>query len=168
MKRALSKVARAARISFLIILIMFIGSCDESLPPYRAPAGLFEGWLRGSYVLTRTDNSLKVYFTIRNIFDESFQGPAELTGSIRIVSARNPDIAKTFFLTARNIIEGSGYDGATGTLLLDPGKSIRLGVSWNFVDDEGRDLRDIFSDSPRTRHVIPECAPTLRILFSRA
>jgi len=126
-----------------VILTLALGSCDESLPPYRAPAGLFEGRLQGSYVLTRTDNSLKVYFTLKNVFDESLQGPAELTGSILIVSARSPSIKKTFLLTGTNIIEASGSNRAGGTLLIDPGGSIRFGVSWNFVDDDGRDLREI-------------------------
>lgn len=144
MKRAVSEVACSTRISFLIILIMFIGSCDESLPPYRAPAGVFEGQLRGSYVLTMKENSFKVYFTIKNVFDETIQGPEELTGSVLIVSARSPDIKKTFLLTGANIIEAPGSNRAGGTLLIDPGGSIRFGVSWNFVDDENRYLRENF------------------------
>jgi hypothetical protein len=144
MKRAVSKVARSSRITSLIILIMFIGSCDESLPPYRAPAGVFEGQLSGSYVLSMKENSLKVHFTVKNVFDETIQGPEELTGSILIVAARSPDIKKTFLLTGANIIEAPGSNRAGGTLLIDPGGSLRFVVSWDFVDDQGRDLREVF------------------------
>jgi hypothetical protein len=143
-KTSIDRVQLISLATRAVILTLALGSCNESLPPYAAPAGVFEGQLQGSYVLSMKENSFKVYFTIKNVFDETIQGPEELTGSILIVSARSPDIKKTFLLTGANIIEASGSNRAGGTLLIDPGGSIRFGVSWNFVDDEDRDLREGF------------------------
>jgi hypothetical protein len=127
-------------------LLLAIGPCSESLPVYQEPQKLFHGQIEGVYVLTISDNSMKVYLSVTNIFDETFDGQGVLTGSIEIGSARDPSVRKTFSITGANVISARGYDRTTGRLLIDPGDTLRLGVSWNLVDDTGRDLRrDFFS-----------------------
>jgi len=127
-------------------LLLAIGPCSESLPVYQEPQKLFDGKIEGVYVLTISDNSMKVYLSVTNIFDETFEGQGVLTGSIEIVSARDPNVRKTFSVSGGNVISARGYDRATGRLVIDPGDTLRLGVSWNLVDDSGRDLRrDFFS-----------------------
>jgi len=127
-------------------LFLAIGPCSESLPVYQEPQKLFDGKIEGAYALTIIDNSMKVYLSVTNIFDETFEGQGVLTGSIEIVSARDPNVRKTFSISGGNVISARGYDRATGRLVIDPGDTLRLGVSWNLVDDTGRDLRrDFFS-----------------------
>jgi hypothetical protein len=127
-------------------LFLAIGPCSESLPVYQEPQKLFDGKIEGAYALTIIDNSMKVYLSVTNIFDETFEGQGVLTGSIEIVSARDPNVRKTFSISGGNVISARGYDRATVRLVIDPGDTLRLGVSWNLVDDSGRDLRrDFFS-----------------------
>jgi hypothetical protein len=127
------------------LLSLIVGSCSESLPPYQDPADVFQGKVAGQYVLTVQDNSVKVYVTVKNIYDETFQASAILRGSLEITLARRPEIRKTVSLFPSQIIEGH-YNSGTGILTIDPGETIRLGYSWNFIDNSGTDLRkEIFT-----------------------
>jgi len=141
----------AITVGFLIL------SCREALPPYQTPQNVLAGELAGLYVLSASDNSLKVFLTVRNEFDETLEGPAKLTGKIEIVLLRDPRIRKTAVLGPSNVLQAKGYNRQTGVLSLDPQDSIRLGYSWNLVDDNGIDLRtDVFSYLPD-----PTCPDTL-------
>jgi hypothetical protein len=82
-----------------------------------------------------------VYVTVKNVFDETFQAPMALRGNLEISVARKPEIRKTTTLLASDILEARGYSSATGILTMDPGDSMRLGYSWNFIDDSGFDIR---------------------------
>lgn len=128
----------------LALLSLSFGPCDESLPVYEEPAKVFSGKIEGGYTLTVQDNSMKVFFTIWNNFDETFQGDANLKGSIEIVSMRDPLVKKTFAVSSANMIQSKGYDWTTEKLTIDPHDSIRFLVSWNLTDDSGRDLRKSF------------------------
>lgn len=131
---------------FLIFsaLVLLLGPCDESLPPYREPDQPFEATVRGDYTLSVIDNSMKVYLTVKNIFDETLEGTASFRGTVEIVSARNPQIQKTFQIRAQNLIQAPGYTSSTGRLIFDPGTSLVFLFSWNFVDDRNVDLRSQF------------------------
>jgi hypothetical protein len=128
----------------LLALLLSSGSCDESLPPYNEPQRLFAASIEGAYALTIKDNSMKLYVTVKNIFDETLQGRSVIQGAIEIASARDPSIKKTFSITAANIMSARGYNRAAGLLTIDAGESVRLGTSWDLVDDNGRDLRTSF------------------------
>lgn len=132
------------KIQVLFILIFLFFSCKETLPPYLSPERVLVGDVGGLYVLTASDNSVKLYFTVRNVFDETLQGPAKLAGKIQIVLGRNPQVRKTAVLGVSNILYARSYDRQTGVITLDPGDSIRLGYSWDLVDDNGIDLRTSF------------------------
>ncbi len=131
--------------SFLIAAIMLLlGPCDESLPTYREPASVFSTSIRGDYTLSVIDNSMKVYVTVRNEFDETLQGQASFRGSVEIVSARDPQVRKTFQVSSRSLARAPGYDPATGRLTFNPRDSLVFLFSWNLVDDRGVDLRRDF------------------------
>jgi hypothetical protein len=53
---------------------------------------------------------------------------------------RRPNIRKTFTIDSSNWANGK-YDQSTGILRMDPGDTLRLIYSWNFVDDNGIDVR---------------------------
>ncbi|MEK6571037.1 MAG: hypothetical protein AABZ61_06680 [Bacteroidota bacterium] len=134
-------------ISVLLILAVVsvtINSCDENLPPYRDPSDLMEGKIEGQYVLIISDNSVKVFVTIRNVFDETLEGRAPLEGAVEIESLRDPRLRKSVPLRPSNLINARGYNGNLGVLTIDPGDSIRLGYSWNLIADNGTDLRSQF------------------------
>lgn len=128
----------------LTLLSLSFGPCDESLPVYEEPVRVFSGKIEGSYGLTVAENTMVIFFTIWNNFDETFQGDANLTGTIEIVSMRDPSVRKTFAISAANIIQSKGHDRNTGKLTIDARDSIRYMVRWNLTDDNGRDLRTSF------------------------
>lgn len=115
--------------------------CNESLPPYADPRQVFEGSIEGGYVLTMSDNSVKIYLMATNRFDETFEGRATLRGEIQISHATNPSITKTFSISSANLFTTSNYNSSTEVLRVDPGETVKFGVSWNLVDDGGLNLR---------------------------
>lgn len=118
-------------------------SCNESLPPYQEPQQLYNATIDGKYWLSDTEHSLTVYFRITNVFDETLEGPALLTGKIQISSARDTSIHKTFLLGTTNLF--SGYVLIGKTLRIDPKQTMVLKATWDFIgdkvsDDKGRNL----------------------------
>lgn len=131
--------------------LLLIGSlsCTEPHPPYQDPLDVFESSIDAEYAYRSNDNSLKIRLAVKNKFDETLHSKALLTGSIQISLQRNPDIKKTFTLAASNLIQASSYNPVNQVLTIDPGDSIRFSVTWNFIDDAGKDLRQgIFQDMP--------------------
>lgn len=126
----------------LLIGIVLAGlSCKEPLPAYKNPNEVFEGFLHPVYLYSSTENSLAVYLTVINTYDETFEGRALFDGSIEIAYTRNPSIKKTFYLSEANLIQVRKYNPNSNVLTFDPGDSIRLGVKWFFIDDDNNDLR---------------------------
>ena len=129
------------RLSLLTLLLSCVSiSCNETLPEYRDPLDVLSAHVRGRYILVVSDNSLKVDLLVVNTFDETFEAKAILAGSGTITMKRKPNIRKTFSLTAANWTNGK-YNPTTGILRMDPGDTLRLVYSWNFIDDNGTDVR---------------------------
>ncbi len=125
-------------------------SCKESLPVYQDPRDVFKEIVEGTYVISRTENAMKVYLTIVNKYDETLDARALLTGQIVLTWENDLTFRRTFHLTDAHIISARGYNSSTRQLRLDPGDSIRFGISWSFSADDGRNLRDqvIFRRDP--------------------
>ena len=136
MKRAVRPVLGLSM--FLLSLSL---SCDEQLPLYAEPNFIFEASLSGFYAHSLSDNSLKIYLTVKNIYHETFQEEALLQGELLVTSVRDSALQRRFTLSFAEVIEGPGYNRRTGVLTMEPGATVRLGVSWDFVDDRGKDLR---------------------------
>ncbi len=141
MKRQASSWRKSGWFLLLSFVIVTKPSCQEDLPPYRDPSEVFEGHIQGLYVLSAQENAAWIFITVKNTFDETLEAPAVIGGTLRIVSSRYPDYRKTLSLNKSHIINARGYDPTTGVLRIDSGDSIRLGYAWNFIDDNGRDLR---------------------------
>lgn len=102
--------------------------------------------MEGEYALHHDVNAVNVYLTVTNVFNETFQERATISGSIEIVSARDASVRKAFLLNSNDVAIAKGYDRLTGILTISPNDSIRMGVLWDLIDDHGRDLRqDFFS-----------------------
>lgn len=128
--------------AFAIIQLL---SCDESLPTYREPDELFAAEMNVHFsygpALGQIDSSLLIYVNVRNVFDETFNANVQIDGSVDIELVRDPSFRKRFTLSAANIYSATSYNPQTKILTLDAGDSLRFVVPWNFVDENGRDLR---------------------------
>lgn len=138
---------RALAVSSGLLMAMLAAGpvCNESLPPYINPRDAFSGSVQGAYVLTMSDNSVKIYLDVTNRYDETLEGPALLNGEIEISLATDPLVTKTFAVSSANLLTTRNYNPTTGRIRIDPGETIRFGVSWNLVADNGTNLRtDVF------------------------
>ena len=136
--------ARSAVEILVVLSCLSSGSCDETLPLREDPERVLEGAVECAYVLTALDNSLKIYLTVKNVFDETLQEYPRLTGKISITSVRDESVQKVFTIASTSLITAPAYNPATDILTLNPQETIRFGVSWNLTDDSGRDLRTSF------------------------
>lgn len=134
---------RAKLLSFLPMV--FLLNCNETLPEYRKPQGLFRPSWEAHLVLgpweNVLDNSLKVYLNVLNTFDETFEAKVNIEGSLEIILVKDTSYHKTFRITDNDIYSATSYNRVTKKLTIDPGDSLRVRVSWDFVDDYGRDLQ---------------------------
>lgn len=148
-----SPASMNTRPNLTALLSVFVVSltiqCNEALPTYEDPANLFKATLEahfsyGPYIAT-IDSTLKVYLNVRNIFDDTFDARVNIDGFVQIILVKDTAYHKTFRLTKSNVYSATRFDPATNQLTIDSGDSLRLLVSWNFIDDNGRNLRsDIF------------------------
>jgi hypothetical protein len=123
-------------------------SCNEELPSYADPRDLFDATLEVAYAYTHLENALKVYILVRNDFDETFDAIAILKGRLVIVLQSDPSFRRTVNLEPSHLVYARHYNPATGVLRVDPGDSVRIGFTWNFLDDNGVHLRTKLSYSP--------------------
>ena len=124
--------------------VLIIGSCNESLPPYQDPTGYLQGSILETYVLAHQNNYMGVHVRIANVFDETLEGPVRLVGQLQIRSVRDPSIVKTVSLSVLNLTRAKHYDASSSRLAIDPSDTVQLSYSWDFIDDNGRDLRTAF------------------------
>lgn len=136
----------------LIATVFCTSSCKEPLPQYQDPREVFDSYQWGAYAISRTENEMKAYFTVVNAYDETFDAAAIFNGTLVITYDRDPSFKKTVQLTPSSLLYARGYNPVSGHLRFDPGDSVRLGFSWNFLGDDGRSLFDIV---PFVRD--PEC-----------
>ena len=122
-------------------LLGILMSCEEALPTYQDPNSVLKGSVRGRYVLSNTANVVRFDFLVVNTFDETFQDKGILKGEIVITLRRNPSVHKTMSLGPWDLVIGK-YEPSTQMLTMDPGDTVRLTVSWDYTDDQLKDLRD--------------------------
>ena len=125
----------------IVVLTLSFGPCNESLPTYQEPNNALEATIVSTYLVP---SSISVQVYVSNIFDETLQSKAVFQGTLRITSARDSGVHKTFNLSISSLIEAKGYDDATHILTFTPGETIRLGVLWFFNDDNGKNLTEEF------------------------
>jgi hypothetical protein len=120
-------------------------SCNESLPPYDVPSGLFAGTIHPMFV--QQGSHLWVILTIQNAFDETLQDVPSLKGNLEIVLARDPSIHKTVALDSRDLLYHYnallGYPSnanvpnlAGGVLTINARDSVRFFYNWTFTSDD--------------------------------
>jgi len=125
----------------LLVLLSLIPGCNEQLPPYADPRNILSAETHGEYVLTVRDNSVNFFVVVRNDFDESLQAVAAISGTMEIVLQRDTTVRKTVTLSNTNLIHGTNYVPSTGEIIFDAGDTVTLLYKWDWIDDQGRDLR---------------------------
>lgn len=119
-----------------LFLILMSGGCDESLPSYREPGAVLDGRVMAAYVLTASENRIRIFVTAVNTYEETLEGRRILSGSVEIRSKRKPELRATVSFTSSNVIYARNTSSQTGMIRLDPGDSVRFMVSWDSVGDD--------------------------------
>ena len=127
-------------ISTAVFWIAF-GACESELPPYNDPSTVLTAKIYGIYSLNISTNSVSLFVTIRNSFDETLQGKVVFDGQLEIIPLRNPAYRRSFSLSDANLAYAKNYNSAAKVVSIDPGDSIQFRVSWDFFADNGVDLR---------------------------
>lgn len=78
----------------VVLAASFLWSCEESLPEYHDPSRILEAGMDGLYVISRTDNSMKVYLLLVSKFDETLEARAEFEGTITVVWVAGSELHK--------------------------------------------------------------------------
>ena len=143
MRTSLKRLRAASVVVTALAMTLSFHSCNESLPLYQEPQTLFTATIDGEYWLSDVEHSMRVYFRITNVFDETIEDKAPFSGSIEIISARDSTIHKTFPLSSANLYVG--FMPVPGTLRINPKETIVIKATWDFldnkvVDDNNRNL----------------------------
>ncbi|HLX11499.1 MAG TPA: hypothetical protein VKS81_01675 [Bacteroidota bacterium] len=131
---------------FLLSVILAITtlSCHEMLPVRVDPGHVFIGTMTPEYIVTQNENVIQLCIHFENIYEETLQAPALFKGPLTIAVASDTTYKKTLVITGDEISRGQ-YDPTTNTITADPDSTYTLHVVWNFIDDQGRDVRTLFS-----------------------
>ncbi len=127
----------------IVIPLVFLLSCDESLPPRRDPSNLFDLTVWPYYNYTPSANDVVIHMNMVNNFDETLSSNAGVEGSFVVTSARDTSIHKTIQVGLANFIHAN-YNAVRGILTVDPGDSVVLEATWGFTDDSAHDLTNGF------------------------
>ncbi|MFC1501983.1 hypothetical protein ACFL6A_01060 [bacterium] len=135
---------------YLIICTGFMmgTDCQESLPPYTTPAGMYDIRLaadQGDLDRVQRDigqiyqgkGGFGFHLDITNTFDETMTGSVKDTlTELQVWWKADVNVMKTFHLTPSDeIVTGELWDPVV--VYFDPGDSIRLAVVWlNWLDDQ--------------------------------
>jgi hypothetical protein len=149
--------------ALLTLLLSLKLTCNESLPPYSAPGSVFKGSIYPRPVTLKGEPQLRVLMTAQNIFDETLQDTAKLTGSLEIILASDQSLRKTVTLDTTNLLYHYnmilGYPTFSnipslnehGVLTIDPKDSVSFCYLWNFVTDDNTNLLSLFHLTPDPR-----------------
>jgi len=125
--------------------MMLFLACDESLPPRNDPSLLFKGSVSTKYSLLWNENVLRVVVSLVNIYDETIQARALMTGTVEIALVRNSTYRKTIHFDGSHLITTKFYNPSTQEVTINPGDTIRFIYVWNFIDDNNVNLtEDVF------------------------
>jgi len=132
---------------YIVVLILYILSCSESLPLYEEPEIIFEFNFRlignSAYIPYPVNTPLATRFTFdfRHLFDETLTSEYYRRGYIDIWLADKPSVKKHFEFFDYNPKEIE---------LLDPKEWYDYRYSWDQIFDDGSILYEHLSRIPTT------------------
>jgi hypothetical protein len=144
--------------SLAFVLILFSAyvfvSCEDPLPPYLKPENIFVGGFSSIDTFTvRYGGDLDPLGTfsysghntfvmgVQNVYEETIQSQADISGKLEIWLPSNPDIKATMLLTnvqATGINGTDVFDRTRNLLTINPGQSFYLRAYWNYKMDDGK------------------------------
>lgn len=118
-----------------LIVIVSLTGCEDPLPVYVVPDAIFEGRfisLTPDTLTIRDDGTgtnsrypvMTIVYAIENVYEETIQLTAEITGSVEIWIPTRPEMNSTVALSNINISPTSAMNYDTDVLTLNPGASI--------------------------------------------
>jgi hypothetical protein len=133
-----------SRLLFSLILIICLCtlSCKESLPLRNDPVEPIIATLKAEYI---SPGQMDIEIHVKNVYDETFYGNGDYSGTIEISWAGHPEMSKNDVLTKIHMVRGPNYEPGTGKILFDPGSDIYYLYRWNFTLDSGDTLYKKFS-----------------------
>lgn len=124
--------------------------CNESLPVHVPPLNVLStslGALSGAsdtvlYMMFDYNNPNQIPVTLStpplgfevkvvNVYDETIQDDAEVSGTLELEWIDKPDFKATLNLLVTGIV-GSHYDPKTKLITLNPGDTLRIRTYWNY------------------------------------
>lgn len=127
-------------VPFIFGCILVIVSCDESLPSRNNPKVIFKGDVSFSYIYSINENDFRFYVDVTNVYDETIQDTAKVSGTLEIVLKRDSRYHKTVYLSIVNLVSTLLYDSIANCFTLDPAKKMTFLSLWNLIDDNQIDL----------------------------
>lgn len=144
---------------FIIIVVLLLTSCDESLPPRDEPNEFLAAACRCDF--SKNDGTLPyllILVSVRNVYSETFSQTADIAGSMVIEWKDHPQQQRHAAISINDLtfngpwgapIEThSSYNPRTNTITIPPGDSISLLYTWNYRTDDGHDLQRSFHYAP--------------------
>jgi hypothetical protein len=128
--------------------VPFVNGCDESLPPRESPPEIFSMIVRADYDYyprgLQARNQIKYNIVLKNIYDETIQDTLDFQLNARLEWFGGPvTINDTVTQNVKTVTVGRSaitymkkYNPSTGIVTIDPGDSLVLEYSWNFVNDD--------------------------------
>ncbi len=139
----------------IIILLLVLLSCEESLPPRIVPQNTME---ITEIITNQEANGGGIFIAIKvvgvNRYGETFQDTVKVKGNIHIWWAKKPEIEANVPLSNRHFTDPTRISG--NVLTLDPGEEFHLETLWYLNTDEGKYIINLldFSNSPVVNGIV--------------
>lgn len=143
---------------FLILVLAFFSGCEDLLPPYDNPSEMLQGSVRVTaeeriyyshvdyndpVLLIRTlsysSASAQIDIGVTNIFDETLEDVAAVSGTLEIFSEEHPEYKATINLNEQQLITPAITPG-TNILMIHSGQTIWFRTTWRYRLDDGMPL----------------------------
>lgn len=137
---------KSLRIAVLLVLSLWLWSCDEKLPPRVEPANTL-AITRVIYTQGMYDASAFMEFVVQitNRYTETFQDKVNVVGQVRIWLKRDPSVRATVAIRNYHLVAPSKITG--DVLTIDPGGRCDLKMYWYLILDDGRNVLDLLDYS---------------------
>jgi hypothetical protein len=147
-----------AALALSVCCMLFVSSCDESLPPRSDPQDYLVGSISFDYYYSRSGDVVYATIKIKNTYPEVLSDTATIYGELDIDWKDNPifhrhvtlstdDIKKFYFnpITGLTEVATATYASGSKILTMPEGSEIVLQYSWNLINDDTLNLRQMVS-----------------------
>ena len=133
-----------------ILIIAFLAlHCTESLPVYQEPQKIVDCAMRyeapSSIIFSHMDENVpswislgspttKIVVSVTNLYEETIQGDAFLSGYIEIWHPNKPSMYRKIPISYLDLIHKGEYDAYNNVLTLDPNKDVEFFLYWDYKD----------------------------------